>query len=168
MATFGLAGLLAGGVPDPFNLESDLRAARRLLDEAQNERNSTLQQISNLRDKEQGLQQWLSQGQQLEGELPNLSNTAAATQSQCVTLQSRFSTLKDTASSLASQVKRVVGDMSVVKQAVTKEEFAALLINLCSDATLIDLDLRLVDKIEAVQGELVGYEARFLCGIEDE
>ena len=93
--------------------------------------------------KSRGLQQWLSQGQQLEGELPNMSNIVAATQSQCVTLQSRFSTLKDTASSFASQVKRVVGDMNVVKQAVTKEEFAALLLNLCSDATMMDLDLRL-------------------------
>jgi chromosome segregation ATPase len=174
--TFGVATLIAGGLPDPFHLEADLANARRALDEVQNQRNSTLERISKLRDEEQRLKQLLIQGQQLEGELPQLSNTAAATQSRCVTLQSRFSTLKDTASRLASQVKRVVGDMSVVRQAVTKEEFAVLLLNLCSDAmlvlhhdaTLIDSDLRLVDAIKAVEGELVGYKARLLNGVEDE
>jgi hypothetical protein len=94
---------------------------------------------------------------------------ASAIQSRCITLQSKFSTLKDTASRLVSQVNRVVGDMSIVKQAVTKEEFAALLLNLCNGATtLINSDSRLVDKIEAVRGELVGYELTLLGGIEDE
>ncbi|KAF8803264.1 hypothetical protein BYT27DRAFT_7195860 [Phlegmacium glaucopus] len=176
LLTFGLATLFAWGFPDPFNLEDDLADARRARDEVENQRNSTLNRISNLRSEEQRLQELLSQGRQLEGQLPQLSDTAVATQSRCVTLQSRFSTLKDTASRLASQVKRVVGDMSIVKQAVTKEEFAVLLLNLCSDATLvlhhdatlIDSDLRLVDAIKAVEGELVGYETRLLGGIEDE
>ncbi|KAF8174203.1 hypothetical protein K438DRAFT_1610054 [Mycena galopus ATCC 62051] len=165
--TFGLATVFALGMPDPFGFEDDVAAARRARNEAQNQWNITLHRISNLRGEEQRLQQWLSQSRQLEGELPQLSNKAAATQSRCVTLQSRFSTLKDLASRLASQVKRVVGDMSVVKQAVTKQEFAGLLLLLCRDATLIDSDLRLVDQIKAVKGELVGYEASFLGGIED-
>ena len=161
--------MFAQGLPDPFNIKDDLAAARRVRDEAQDQRNDTLHRISNLRSDEQRLQQCLGQAQQLRGELPQLSNTAAGTQSRCVTLQSKFSTLKDAASRLASQVKRVVGDMSVVKQAVTKEEFAMLLLTLCSDATLIDSDkLRLVDEIKAVKDELEGIGARLLGGIEDE
>lgn len=164
-----MAFLFAGGLPDPFDIEADLATARRARDEAQNQRNNTLCRISNLRDEGQRLRQRLSQGRQLESELPGLSNMASAIQSRCITLQSKFSTLKDTASRLVSQVNRVVGDMSIVKQAVTKEEFAALLLNLCNGATtLINSDSRLVDKIEAVRGELVGYELTLLGGIEDE
>jgi hypothetical protein len=164
-----VASLFAGGLPDPFGIEDDLAIARNARNEAQNQRNGTLDRISNLRDEDRRLQQRLSQVRQLEGDLPGLSNTASAVQSRCVALQSKFSTLKDTASRLVSHVNRVVGDTSVVKQAVTKEEFAVLLLNLCNGATtLVDSDLRLVDKIKAVRGELVGYEVRLLGGIEDE
>lgn len=151
--TIGIGNLINDGPLDPFNLQSSLDSATRLLENAQRDYNRAATDLNNLRLKRMTLESRLSAARQTSTLIPSVSSLASATNTNCIMLQRQFGPLKERSAQLLLAVGKIQSDATVTQAlAYSKKEFALGLLEICRDSLI---DQALIDEAAMVKDEVI-------------